>query len=67
MALTLLYFTVTGIQYWTMKYLELNFSEVSHASRDFYFTISSFTAPIGGVVVGGIITSKLGGYNSKKA
>ena len=67
LALTLLYFTVTGIQYWTMNYLVIIFPDVSQAQRDFYFTVTSFTAPVGGVVVGGIITSKLGGYNAKKA
>jgi hypothetical protein len=67
-ALTLLYFTVTGIQYWTMKYLEIIFrGSTTVALRDFYFTITSFTAPVGGVVVGGILTSKLGGYNNKRA
>ena len=31
-----------------------------------YFSICSLTAPVSGVVVGGIFTSKLGGYNEIK-
>ena len=49
-----------------MNYLVKVFPEVL-TQLDFYFTITSFTAPVGGVVVGGIVTSKLGGYNTKKA
>jgi MFS transporter, Spinster family, sphingosine-1-phosphate transporter len=32
-----------------------------------YFAITSLSAPIGGVIIGGIVTSKLGGYNTPKA
>ena len=31
-----------------------------------YFVIISFTAPVAGVVVGGICTTYQGGYNTKK-
>ena len=43
------------------------FVSTSDSQRVFYFTVTSFTAPISGVIVGGIITTKLGGYNSKSA
>lgn len=32
-----------------------------------YFSTVSLTAPIGGVIIGGIVTSAYGGYNTKKA
>lgn len=32
-----------------------------------YFSTSSLTAPIGGVIIGGIVTSAYGGYNTRKA
>ena len=32
-----------------------------------YFALTTFTAPVSGVIVGGILTSKLGGYNSLKS
>jgi len=32
----------------------------------FYFVVLSFTGPILGVVVGGIMTSYVGGYNTTK-
>jgi len=31
-----------------------------------YFSFLSFTAPVSGVIVGGIVTQYLGGYNSKR-
>tara|TARA_B110000285_G_C15030345_1_gene566400 strand:- start:808 stop:918 length:111 start_codon:yes stop_codon:yes gene_type:complete len=33
----------------------------------YYFVVVSLSAPIGGVIVGGIITTAYGGYNSRKA
>jgi len=32
-----------------------------------YFSVTSLSAPIGGVIIGGIVTSKLGGYNTVKS
>ena len=32
-----------------------------------YFSSASLTAPVGGVIIGGIITSTYGGYNAVKA
>jgi len=50
-----------------MNYMKEIFVSTSDSQRVFYFTVTSFTAPISGVIVGGIITTKLGGYNSKSA
>ena len=58
-----LFFVVTGIQYWTPDYMQ----EVLHANHDtvtIYFSVTTLSGPVAGVVVGGILTTKLGGYSS---
>lgn len=40
---------------------------VSHQDTILYFSVTSLSAPIGGVIVGGIITTSFGGYNNPKA
>lgn len=40
---------------------------VTHADTTLYFAVASLSAPIGGVIIGGIITSSFGGYNTPKA
>lgn len=50
-----------------MNYMQEIFLNTTEKERVFYFTFTSFTAPIIGVVIGGIFTTKLGGYNSKSA
>lgn len=65
MTISGLFFVVTGIQYWLSTYMTM----VLGASADqaaFYFVFLSFTGPILGVVIGGVLTSSLGGYNSTK-
>lgn len=66
LGLTGLYFVVTGIQYWAPDYLQ-NVLGVSADVASFYFAVTCFTAPVGGVIVGGIVTSALGGYNNPRA
>ena len=56
LSLSGLYFIVTGVQYWTPDYL-LNVIGVDEATTAFFFSITSFTAPITGVIIGGIITT----------
>ena len=61
-----LYYVVTGIQYWVPDYLK----EVVGVSDDvvnIYFTVTCFSGPVSGVVCGGIVTTKLGGYNTMKS
>ena len=64
--LTGLYFVVTGIQYWAPDYLQ-NVVGVQADVASYYFAVTCFTAPVGGVIVGGIITSALGGYDNPRA
>lgn len=61
-----LFYVVTGIQYWLPNYLETVIG-VDHDVVTIYFAVTSLSAPIGGVIVGGIITTSFGGYNKPKA
>ena len=66
MSLTGLYFVVTGIQYWLPDYMQ-NVMEIEPELAAWYFAALCFTAPISGVVMGGIITTSFGGYNDWRA
>ena len=66
LSLTGLYFVVTGVQYWTADYLK-NVIKMDDHSASIYFSTTSLTAPIGGVFVGGVMTTAFGGYNNPKA
>jgi len=65
-AISGLYFVVTGIQYWISDYLR----NVLHAPASSIFVvylIVSLTAPTIGVIVGGAIVHNCGGYSGDKA
>jgi sugar phosphate permease len=49
-----LFFIVTGVQYWLPDYLESEIGVDSH-TVNVYFSTTSFSAPVSGVVVGGVI------------
>lgn len=61
-----LYYVVTGIQYWLPDYIK-TILLIPQGTVTLYFAVTSLSAPIGGVIVGGIATSKLGGYNTPRA
>lgn len=64
--LSLLYFIVTGIQFWVTDYLQtvLNIQQ----SKVFtFYTLTSISAPVLGVIAGGSVTHKYGGYESPNA
>ena len=63
LSLTGLFYVVTGIQYWLPDYIQ-NVLQIDAHTATIYFVITSLSAPIGGVIVGGIVTSKYGGYNT---
>ena len=65
-SLTGLYWVLTGIQYWGSDYLITQIN-VDKGTVFIGFGIVSITGPVLGVVVGGNITTCLGGYNSRKA
>ena len=61
-AVTMLYYVVTGIQFWYSDYA----ITVMEVKREIVFTIFgivSVTGPIIGVIFGGYISGKFGGYN----
>ena len=66
LSLTGLYFVVTGIQYWLPSYLR-NVLLLSPDQAALYYAALSISAPVSGVVVGGIMTTRAGGYNTREA
>ena len=66
LGITGLYWIITGIQYWISDYLINN---IINDERIVFITfgIISVTGPVGGVIVGGNITTRLGGYTSYKS
>lgn len=61
-----LYFVVTGIQFWISDYCRVVL-EVPKTYVFIMFASVSITAPTFGVIMGGRISSKLGGYTGKHA
>ena len=59
-----IYFIVTGIQFWITEYL----IEILHTDPlmvNIIFSIISITAPLSGVLFGGTLSDKYGGYKGK--
>lgn len=65
-SLTGLFFVVTGIQYWLPTYLKVVY-KLSEDQAAILYTTTSITGPVGGVIMGGIITTYFGGYNTYKS
>lgn len=65
-SITGLYFIVTGIQYWISDYM---ISELKQPEEVVFttFGIVSISGPVLGVVVGGNLTTKFGGYTAPKS
>ena len=64
LGMTSLYFIVTGIQFWITKYL----IEILHTDPlvvNIIFSMISITAPLFGVLFGGTISDKYGGYKGR--
>lgn len=66
LAISGLYFVVCGLQYWISAYLQIVLS-IKDTEVYWYYAFTCLTAPISGVIVGGVIFGSLGGYNSPKA
>jgi sugar phosphate permease len=66
MALSALFFVITGIQFWATEYY-VNQLGQDEGMVQICFSVTVITAPVGGLIVGGIITTKLGGFEKKKA
>jgi len=66
LSLAFMYFIVTGIQFWSTDYFTVVLGEPQQ--RVFvYFSIICVTAPTLGTIMGGVVTSANGGYNSPSA
>ena len=61
-----IFFILTGIQYWVTDYLINEIKQKEDVVLG-TFGIVSITGPVFGVVIGGNVTSALGGFRSKKA
>lgn len=64
--MTGLYYVVTGIQYWLPDYMN-HVMEIEPDTSAWIFAVLSFTAPVSGVIFGGILTTFFGGYNDPRA
>ena len=64
LGMTSLYFIVTGIQFWITKYL-IEILHTDPLAVNMIFSIISITAPLFGVIFGGTISDKYGGYKGK--
>ena len=63
-AITLLYYLVTGIQYWISDYM-ITTLKVEEAKVFVSYATITVTGPVIGIVFGGNITTYFGGYTSK--
>jgi MFS family permease len=66
LAITCLFITVTAIQFWMTDYM-IQVHEVSQNTAFKSFAVVSLLAPVSGVICGGYIFDRCGGYNSYKA
>lgn len=63
--ITLLYYVVTGIQYWISDYMITTLKADETAVFVSYASIS-VTGPVIGIIFGGNLTTYYGGYKSRK-
>lgn len=66
MTLTILFYIVTGIQYWVTDYM-LNILKQEKTVVFICYAVVTITGPVLGTIVGGSISSCLGGYQAKKS
>ena len=64
LGITSLYFIVTGIQFWITKYL-IEILRTDPLIVNMIFSLISITAPLFGVLFGGTISDRYGGYKDK--
>ena len=66
LTLTGIQYVVTGVQYWVPDYLTTIIGE-DPAIVAWYFSFVCATSPVSGVIVGGFVMHKLGGYETKNS
>ena len=65
-SLTGMYFVCTGIQYWITDYFEVVLG-VDDVTAFISFAFLAVTGPVLGCIAGGVIFTKVGGYQSPRA
>jgi sugar phosphate permease len=66
LSVSFLYYIITGIQYWVSDYMIIVLQQ-SEATVFICFGVVSITGPVLGVIIGGNITTYLGGYSTRKS
>ena len=61
-----IYFIVTGIQFWMTAYL-IRILEIDPVTVVILFSVTTVTAPLFGVIMGGIFADNYGGYKGKNS
>jgi MFS family permease len=59
-----MYFIITGIQFWVTSYL-IDVLNINPVTVIIVFSTVSITAPLGGLLMGGIFADRYGGYKGK--
>ena len=65
--ISILFFIVTCVQYWTSDYMKDALGIEDEAKRLYAFSIVCLTAPTAGLLAGGYIVDYLGGYSNKRS
>ena len=65
-AVSFLYFVVTCIQYWFTDFM-VTVQDMDQSVAFTVFAVVSVTGPVLGVIFGGFLSSKLGGYNDPRS
>ena len=65
--LSILFFIVTCVQYWASDYMLVALGVQDETQRLFGFSVVCLTSPTCGLIIGGFIVDKIGGYYKKNA
>ena len=67
LTLSVIYFIATCVQYWASDYIEHGLGVKDQHQQLYAFIIVCSTSPTLGLIIGGFIVDKLGGYRKKSA
>ena len=67
LTMSALFFIVTCVQYWSSDYMLIALEVEDEKKRLYSFSIVCLTSPTLGLIVGGFIVDKLGGYSKKSS
>lgn len=66
-ALCSIYIIVSAIQFWINDYLEFGLLIDDENKRLYTFSFVAVTSPAAGIILGGLLSTKVGGYDTEKA